>query len=232
MSKDSSKNSFPEIPIIYEDRDILAINKPPGLIVHPDGKTKELVLTDWILEKYPETKDVGEPIKLTSGDVIDRPGIVHRLDRFQARTISKKYYAFVYGMLKDKYGIINQPIGRSSKDFRQWTSGPKVRGELRPAETWYTLIGSKDGYSIVEAEPRTGRTHQIRVHFKFIGHPVICDKLYALGKPEALGFSRTALHAGIIEFNDMRGKKIKISAPFPDDFLKASSEIRIDLPKI
>jgi 23S rRNA pseudouridine1911/1915/1917 synthase len=110
-----------EPEVIYEDKDIIAINKPAGLVVHSDGKTKEKTLTDWLLSKYPEIKGVGEPGKDSNGNEIDRPGIVHRLDRetsgimlvaknhdsflnlknqFKNHEIQKIYHAFVYGVLK------------------------------------------------------------------------------------------------------------------------------------
>lgn len=241
-----------KIEILYEDKDIVAVNKPAGLVVHPDGKTVEPALTDWVLAKYPDAKDVGEPISLSRGGVISRPGIVHRLDRetsgvllvaktkeghtylkelFKTKGLSKRYYAFVHGAIDDRYGVINKPIGRSSKDFRQWTSGPTVRGEVRPAETWYTVVAKKGAYSLVEAEPRTGRTHQIRVHFKAINHPVVGDNLYAPGLGYGLGFKRTALHAHSIVFTNIEGKKISIVSPFPPDFEEAAIEMGINLPK-
>lgn len=233
-----------EINILYEDKDILAINKPAGLIVHSDGKTKEANLTYWILEKYPETKDVGELM----GD-IERPGIVHRLDRdtsgimliaktkeghshlkeqFQSRTIIKKYLAFVYGEVKDDYGIIDRPIGRSSGDFRKWSATRGTRGELREAKTFWTLIARKNGYSLIEAEPKTGRTHQIRVHMKAINYPIVSDSLYSHDKPKSLGFMRTALHSYSIIFKNLEGKEIKIKAPLPNDFMNAIKELGIE----
>ncbi len=233
-----------EINILYEDKDILAVNKPAGLIVHSDGKTKEATLTDWILEKYPETKGVGELM----GDV-ERPGIVHRLDRdtsgviliaktkqghahlkeqFQARTTMKKYIAFVYGEMKDDYGIIDRPIGRSSGDFRKWSATRGTRGEMREAKTFWNLIAKKDGYSLIEAEPKTGRTHQIRVHLKAINYPIVSDALYADNKPKALGFSRIALHSYSIIFKNLQDKEIKVIAPLPDDFMNAIRELGIE----
>lgn len=249
-----------KIPIIYEDKDIVAVDKPAGLVVHPDGKTKEATLTDWILKKYPKTKNVGEPIKITKGKngtadvIIERPGIVHRLDRgtsgvlliaktkkghaclkeqFQNRLTVKKYLAFVHGDLKSAYGIINLPIGKSPSDFRRWSAGRGARGELRPAETWWTLIvtgrpinsGSNEKYSLVEVEPKTGRTHQIRVHFNAIQHPVACDSLYASDKKCALGFKRPALHAESITFTNCVNKKITAQSPLPDDFKNALKEL-------
>lgn len=238
-----------KITILYEDTHIVAIDKPSGLVIHSDGKTVEPLLTDWVLKHYPKTKGVGEPITMTDGTVIDRPGIVHRLDRetsgvmliaktakghaflkeqFQNRTMEKKYLAFVHGELKDQYGIINRPMGRSKSDFRKWSATRGARGELRPAETWWTLIRARGGYSLVEAEPKTGRTHQIRVHFKAINHPVVCDRLYAPDKGCAFGFGRTALHAASISFMNTYGKKITVAAPLPADFKEAMAELGIE----
>ncbi|MES2471089.1 MAG: RluA family pseudouridine synthase [Patescibacteria group bacterium] len=244
---------FEAIKILYEDKDYVVIDKPSGLVVHADGKTDEPVLTDWVLQKYPEAKGVGEPTKLSDGTEIDRPGIVHRIDRetsgvlviaknqkahqalkeqFQERLVHKRYLAFVYGELKDKYGIINRPIGKSKSDFRKWSAQRGARGEMREAETWWELIASHDNFSLIEAEPKTGRTHQIRVHFTAINHPIVMDRLYAANqvsqKPNALGFNRTALHANSIEFTLMNGKKKKVSSPLPEDFKNALKEIRIN----
>lgn len=241
-----------EIPIIYEDKDIVAVNKPAGIVVHPDGRSKGPFLTDWILKNYPKTKNVGEPLETTDFGVIDRPGIVHRLDRdttgviliaktkaghkclkeqFQDRTLTKKYLTFVYGEIKDKFGIIKRPIGRSPNDFRRWSATRGARGELRDAETWFTLLSYRTGFSLLEVEPKTGRTHQIRVHFKALNHPVVCDGLYApekiIEKPNALGFNRNALHAYSIEFTNCAGKKIMVKAPIPDDFKNAIEELGI-----
>lgn len=246
-----------DIPILYEDTHILAINKPAGLVVHADGKTEEPVLTDWILKHFPKAKNVGEPIVTTDGVSISRPGIVHRLDRetsgvlliaktakghahlknqFQEHTIRKKYHAFLYGELTESWGIIDRPIGRSTSDFRKWSATRGARGELRPAQTWWTRIATRRGaednhrFSFIEAEPRTGRTHQIRVHFKAINHPVVCDKLYAAEKLPALGFTRTALHASVVSFSNVAGKQIVVSAPFPADFIHACGELGVEPP--
>ncbi|MEI6057929.1 MAG: RluA family pseudouridine synthase [bacterium] len=267
-----------KIDIIYEDKDYVAVNKPSGLVVHADGKpakvsegvdgetvtvAQEPVLTDWISKHFPETEGVGEPIVMTNGVFIHRPGIVHRLDKgtsgviviaknqkahahlkeqFQARSVSKKYYAFVYGEFEDKYGSINRPIGRSKKDFRKYSAQRGARGEMRPAETWYTVVATRgglddgtgrrsgSGYSFVEVEPKTGRTHQIRVHFKAVNHPIVCDSLYAPERQCALGFGRPALHSYSIEFIKMDGKPVKIVAPLPADFMAACKELAIDAP--
>lgn len=287
---------FPfEIPILYEDEHCLAINKPAGVVVHPDGKAPGPFLTDWILANYPQTKDVGEPIVIEESEsdmqegvaldqkpvgnqnkkTIERPGIVHRIDRdtsgvlliaktaachawlkkqFQDRTIVKKYLAFVYGTLGKKYGVIDLPIGRSRGDFRRWNAERNSRGEMRPATTQYVVLGEFEGeqeegfkrkFSLIEAEPKTGRTHQIRVHFKAVQHPVVGDTLYAESlvkdQPKALGFKRMALHAYSINFTPLVGDvangssnstdRIMIAAPIPADFTSAMKIFGLD-PKV
>ncbi len=231
---------IPEIEILYEDKDFIAINKPAGLIVHADGKTKEPAVTDWIIANYPEIVSVGEPIKTEKGQ-IERPGIVHRIDRetsgvlviaknkeafnflkdkFKNREVSKVYRAFVFGVPKNSRGVIERDIQRSKSDFRKWTAY-SGRGTQRPAITHYRVLSSIPGMSYIEARPKTGRTHQIRVHLSSIGHPIIGDVLYGSRVKDNLGFERTALHAMSVSFTDRNGREIEIKAPLPDDFIKA-----------
>ncbi len=234
------------IPIIYEDKDCLVINKPAGLIVHPDGKTTEESVTSWVLENFPSLKDVGEPLILSSGETIPRPGIVHRLDRetsgalliaktdkafaslkkqFQKRNIEKEYHAFVYGNISQDFGTIDRPIGRSRSDFRQWSAQRGTRGELRPAITRYEVKKRGEDATLVAAQPLTGRTHQIRVHFKAINHPVVSDSLYAPKMPSLLGMDRLALHAYSIGWRSLEGEMRVVTAPYPQDFEGAIQEI-------
>ncbi len=172
----------------------------------------------------------------------ERPGIVHRIDRdtsgvvviaknqiafgclkkrFQKKEVRKIYHTFVYGEIKQDHGWIDRPIGRSKNDFRRWTAERGTRGEMREAITYYFVLKRGKGLTFLEIQPKTGRTHQIRVHLKAIGHPVVCDKLYAPQKETALGFERLALHAKSIEFIDQGGKKIFVEAPYPKDFKSA-----------
>jgi 23S rRNA pseudouridine1911/1915/1917 synthase len=235
----SKKKAGSEIPILYEDEDIVAINKPAGLVVHPDGRTEESSVTDWFVKKYPQAKGVGEKM----GE-IERPGVVHRIDRetsgvlllaktnrghevlkeqFQNRTIDKAYHLFVYGLPKEDRGSINLPIKRSSGDFRKWSAQRGGRGEEREALTYFEVLkrDEENKVSLVEAKPKTGRTHQIRVHMQAIHHPVVGDNLYASGKPAILGFERTALHAKRITFMNVSGESVTVEAPYPPDFEKA-----------
>jgi 23S rRNA pseudouridine1911/1915/1917 synthase len=261
---------LPKIDVLYEDSDIVAINKPAGLMVHPDGRAKGPFITDWVLKEFPRAAKVGEPTRALDGTEILRPGIVHRLDRetsgvlliaktakghaalkqqFQDRSIKKKYVAFVWGDLKEEFGTITRPIGRSGSDFRKYSATRGSRGVEREAETYWTKLAtitvpmkltassgrnmdateSKQRFTLMEAEPRTGRTHQIRVHFSAIQHPVVGDTLYAPNRPMMLGFDRTALHARSIEFTNTKGEKTKIIAPLPKDFKKACTELGIEV---
>lgn len=228
--------------VLFENEEVLAVNKPAGLVVHPDGRGKEETLVDWILSTYPVIRGVGEPLKLASGIVVDRPGIVHRLDKetsgvlliaktqdsylflkrqFLKHDIKKKYHAFVYGSMKGARGTIDRPIGRSQNDFRKKSAARDLGDDARPATTrWYTLLSGEDA-TFVEAQPITGRTHQIRVHFHAIGHPVLCDPLYATGRKPMYGMNRLALHAKSITFRVPGGKEQEVVAAYPPDFVRA-----------
>jgi 23S rRNA pseudouridine1911/1915/1917 synthase len=227
--------------ILYEDDDIVVIDKPAGLVVHPDGRTDEPSVSEWFVSVYPESKEVGEKL----GD-IERPGVVHRIDRetsgvlllaktkighkalkeqFQKREIEKVYHFFVYGSLKDDRGTINLPIGRSVSNFKKRSAERGAKGEKREAITYFQVLkrSSDPNVTFIEAKPKTGRTHQIRVHFKALHHPVVCDKLYASKKPCLLGFNRLALHARAITFKAVSDKPVTIEAPYPEDFQHALS---------
>jgi len=234
-----------DITVLYEDNDILAVNKPAGIIVHSDGRTKEKTVVDWVIAHYPEIKGVGEHSLETEDAPIDRSGIVHRIDRetsgvlliaknneayeflkdkFKNREISKVYRAFVVGVPRDPRGIIDREIKRSKTDFRKWTSF-KGRGVSREATTQYRVIGSGNGIGYLELRPKTGRTHQIRVHLSSIGHPILCDTLYGARGVHNMGFDRVALHAYSVSFVGVDGKEIEVIAPFPDDFKHAEKEL-------
>jgi len=231
-----------EPEILYEDEEIVAIAKPPGVMTHPDGHSKEETASDWFLRAYPRSADVGETQVLKDGTEIARPGIVHRLDRdtsgvlvfakapdaharlkaaFQEREAKKTYLALVYGTPKERKGAIEFSIGRSRKDFRLRSAQPKARGTLRDALTRYEVVSDIGTHALVKAMPETGRTHQIRVHLKAIHHPVVCDPLYAPGRPCDLGLSRLGLHAYGLEIPKADGGRILITAPVPPDMKEA-----------
>lgn len=230
------------IDIIFENEDVIVINKPSGLVVHSDGKTNEPTVCDWALEHVPEIKGVGEPLELFDGRIIDRPGIVHRLDRetsgvmilaknqesfkylkeqFKERKTEKIYNAFVYDPFKETEGVIDRPIGKSKKDFRQWSAQRGARGKMREAITEYVVLKNRSDSSFLEVRPKTGRTHQIRVHMKAINHPVVGDRLYAPKREAILGFGRLALHARSLEIMLPNGEQKRFEALLPADFEKA-----------
>ena len=141
--------------------------------------------------------------------------------QFQNHEIKKIYHAFVVGELKTTRGTIDRPIGRSAKDFRMKSAQRGARGEMREAVTDYKVIFKSSGYSFVEITPKTGRTHQIRVHFKAISYPLVADSLYAPKHQNTIGFQRLALHSYEIIFLDLKGKSHKVVTPYPDDFNQA-----------
>lgn len=233
------------ITILFENEDIVAINKPSGLMVHAGGKKNTPTLADWILERYPHLSEVGEAGRYDDTEIV-RPGIVHRLDeetsgvlivaktkesyayfkqQFKDRLIEKEYHAFVWGHFKEATGTISAAVGRSA-DPRRRLAGRGVRGQLREAVTSWSVIEQffdelGDQFSFVQLFPKTGRTHQLRVHMKYIQRPICSDHLYAPYKREALGFSRVALHARKISFTDRTGSRHEIEAPYPADFKDA-----------
>jgi 23S rRNA pseudouridine1911/1915/1917 synthase len=229
-----------ELPILYEDADIVVVNKPSGVMVHPDGHTTEETASDWFAKAYPASKEVGETQRLKDGTEIMRPGVVHRLDRetsgvlvfaktpeahaflkeaFQNREVHKTYIAFTYGAPKEEKGTIEFSIGRSRKDFRLRSAQPKAKGTLREAITRYQVLGTDEGgkHGLLKVMPETGRTHQIRVHLKAIHHPVVCDALYAPKQACDLGFNRLGLHAYQLDLPMPSGGRKTFTSPVPPD---------------
>lgn len=232
--------------VIYEDADIIVINKPAGLAVHADGRHERVTLVDWLSTRYPDLKGVGEEQTLADGTIIDRPGIVHRIDRetsgliivartqkafdslkkqFGKREVKKTYRAFVYGVINDERGIIDKPIG-SSRGGKGPRSALVPKGEMREAQTMFRVIERGEGVTYVEVFPKTGRTHQIRVHFAAIQKPIVADRLYAPTRPPILGFTRLALHAFGVTFKHPSGGQVSFEAPLPADFVQAEAKLR------
>jgi 23S rRNA pseudouridine1911/1915/1917 synthase len=242
-----------KIAILYEDADVLVINKPAGLVVHDDGVTVEPTVVEWFLHRAPEAHGVGETLRDKAGQLLERSGVVHRLDRdtsgvlllaktatahahlkqqFQERTVRKEYRAFVYGRLNDRWGTINRPIGRSAKDHRRWSAERGAKGQLREAITDFERIGmgefAGESFSYVLLRPKTGRTHQLRCHLRAIDRPIVGDQLYAAHKVETsnnLGLNRLALHAYTLELTLPNGERERFMAPVPFVFELAAERI-------
>jgi len=234
-----------ELPILFENDAIVAVHKPAGVMTHPDGHSTEESVSDWFAARYPESATVGETQRLVSGEEIARPGVVHRLDRdtsgvlvlcktnaahaflkeaFKGREVEKTYLAITYGVPKEREGVIDFPIGRSRKDFRMRSAQPKAKGLLRDAITHYKVVSDIGTHALIEIRPRTGRTHQIRVHLKAIHHPIVCDSLYASNHKSALSLTRLALHAYELSLPLMDGTRTTITAPIPPDMKEAIAQ--------
>jgi 23S rRNA pseudouridine1911/1915/1917 synthase len=223
-----------EFKIIYEDGDLLAIDKPPGLVGFPEeDNQKEKTLIDDLLEKFPDLKNVGEP---------PRYGLAHRLDKdtsgilliaknnesltslqkqFESREISKKYIALVAGKVNQNSGRIESLIGRSQQNRqKQKVYLPNEPGSenKREATTDYQVLKRLENYTLVEVAPKTGRKHQIRVHFAYIGHPIAGDKLYGF-KNQACpkGLKRQFLHAAYLKIKSIGGKELELRSELPED---------------
>ncbi|MBU0999317.1 RluA family pseudouridine synthase [Patescibacteria group bacterium] len=217
-----------KIKILYEDSNILAIEKPSGILVHPDERSEEKTILDLFLKKYPKIKIVHRLDKETSGVMLlAKSDRVHEFlkKQFQNREVKKTYVAIVSGFVKNDHGFINKPIGRSPKDFRRYLSGRGARGKMREAITEYKVLkrfeDKKYGkFTYLEIKPKTGRTHQIRVHLKYLNHPVVCDSLYNPNNPCLKSLKRLALHAKSIEFKNLKGETLKVESAIPKEFKK------------
>lgn len=224
--------------IIFENQDFLVIEKPAGTLVH-STKHNEKSLIDWLIKRYPKIVSVGEDKT--------RPGIVHRLDReasglliiaknqksfeyfkklFQEHKIKKGYLALVYGELKEKRGLIDKPIGIVSSSIKRSTAARKMK-EVKNAITEYEVIKTfeyaKEKFSFLQVFPKTGRTHQIRVHLASIGHPIVGDKIYGRKKEKIK--SRLFLHAFLLEFVSLEGSILRLESDLQGDLTKILAEI-------
>jgi 23S rRNA pseudouridine1911/1915/1917 synthase len=217
------------LEILFEDDDLIVINKPAGLVVHPGAGHREHTLVNALLNHCGALSGIGGK---------ERPGIVHRLDKetsgclviakndathrdlskqFAARTVEKIYLALVAGKLPKTTGVIEEKIGRHPV-HRKRMSATTLRG--RAAKTDYRVVRSSDRASLVECRLHSGRTHQLRVHLHHVGHPVLGDKIYAPRR--AKDFPRQMLHAWKLGFRHPRAEEWRsFEAPLPDDFATA-----------
>lgn len=226
------------LEILFEDDDIVAVNKPAGMIVHPGAGAEKGTLVAALLHHFGGVEGlstIGAPL---------RPGIVHRLDKgtsgavviartdaahlnlaeqFRSRRVEKTYIALLHGKVKGESGRIELPVAR---DLRRRSRMTARRREGREARTDWRVRLSMDNLSLIEADLHTGRTHQIRVHFSALGSPVVGDTLYGAPRQERIhsellpGLGRNFLHAARIGFAHPRtGKPVEIRAPLPAELL-------------
>ncbi|MFA5392548.1 MAG: RluA family pseudouridine synthase [Candidatus Paceibacterota bacterium] len=228
-------NLTPEPKILYENQDFLVIDKPAGVNTHPTLKNiNEPSIASWFCYHYPQIKKVGED-KL-------RPGIVHRLDKdtsgvliltknnstfsyfkklFFLREIKKKYLALVKGEINKEEGIIEFELTRSSASGKRKIVLPhkgKNTKKTKVALTFYKIMKRYKGYTLLKVEPKTGRTHQIRIHLASIGFPVAGDKIYGFKETSKKIFKRQMLHAQAISFLTPNSEFLEIEAQMPTDF--------------
>ena len=212
------------VSVVYEDDDILIINKSVGMVVHPAcGHWSGTLLNALVgrSQQHYTPLLVHRLDKDTSGVMIvaKNERAKHSLvAQFQKRVIKKVYYAIVCGVIHERRGRIDAPLGRSAQDRKKIEVGPLAR---KPAITEFKVVGRGPGVTLVEAYPLTGRTHQIRSHFAFIGHPVAGDVVYG-GAIEIEGqvFTRHMLHAGSITFtHPAKSKTVTFTVPLPPDMV-------------
>lgn len=209
--------------VIEETKDYLIVDKPAGLTVHATAARKHGTLVNLLLSHYPLIREVGEP---------HRPGVVHRLDRdvsgcmivaktekayeylkkqFADRRVNKEYTALVFGPVKDAAGTINANVGRNRKGRMA------VKADGLDAITHYEVLGRGKKTTLLKIKTETGRMHQIRVHLKYISHPIVGDSLYA-PKDAKVRPGRLMLHASRIEFTDLQGNLVAYESPLPVEF--------------
>lgn len=222
------------LDIVYQDKDLAVINKPQGLTVHPANGVNTDTLVNALLFYIKDLSGINGVL---------RPGIVHRLDKdtsgllviakndsahvelqrqIQIKECRRIYWALLEGIVKQDGGVIDQPIGRSKSDRKKMDVVP----DGRQAITHYTVLERFDKYTLVRFELKTGRTHQIRVHAKYIGHPVVGDKTYGY-KNCRFNLAGQLLHAETLEFtHPTTGERMSFTAPIPDYFEKALKLLR------
>jgi 23S rRNA pseudouridine1911/1915/1917 synthase len=206
-----------EISVIYQDQNILVLNKPSGMVVHPFDFSNEKTVLDFLQENYPEVLNIQNTFSLQDTREINLGGIVHKLDRdtsgvlvvaktqeafdelkgqFRNHQTQKEYVALVEGLVKEDAFVIDSPLGRSRKDFRQSTNPEKPRGELREAITEVEVLERRSEATLVKLIPKTGRTHQLRAHMNSIGHSIVGDVAYG----STINSERIMLHASKLKF--------------------------------
>ncbi len=223
------------LQIIYEDADIIVVDKPAGMVVHPAHGHRSGTLVNALLAHCPDLAGIGGRL---------RPGIVHRLDKdtsgiivvakndaahrhlqrqFKQRLVEKTYLALTEGRLPAAHGVIDAPIGRDPKQRKRMAA---VSSGGREAQTAYVVREFLTGHTFVEARPITGRTHQVRVHFAAIGHPLVGDRVYGHRKQPLLA-SRHFLHAARLTFSlPSTAERVEFVSDLPSDLTRVLDSLR------
>ena len=224
------------LEIVYEDEDVAVINKPKGLVVHPAAGHQDDTLVNGLLYA------MGDSLSGINGEL--RPGIVHRIDKdtsgllaiakndlahtvlasqLKDHSMARTYEAIVCGSFRENSGTVDAPIGRHPTDRKKMCV---TQRNSKPAVTHWEVVERFRGYTHIRCRLETGRTHQIRVHMAYIGHPILGDTVYGHKKPE-LGQSSQCLHAGALCFRHPRdGRPILVFAPLPDYFQQVLEKLR------
>ena len=240
------------LDILFEDDQVIVVNKPPGMVVHPSTGHWQGTLASALVYRFEQLSDSGGS---------HRPGIIHRLDRdtsgciivarnnrahahiagqFAARTVSKAYLAIVTGTPEKDRDIIDKPIGMHPRQ-REKMAVRADHSTSRDAESFYEVLDRFKGHSLLRIQPKTGRTHQVRVHLSFIGHPVLCDTMYGSlstvhgrdirpdlqATGDSVILARQALHAASITFSHpVTEKPLSIEAELPSDMREVLDLLR------
>lgn len=224
------------LDIVYEDADVLVVNKPKGLVVHPAAGHEDGTLVNALLHHC------GESLSGINGE--KRPGIVHRIDmdtsgllivakndfahrslsdQLKDHTLRRTYECIVRGGFREDSGTVNAPIGRDPRDRKRMAVTER---NSRPAVTHWTVLARYGQYTHLQCRLETGRTHQIRVHMAYINHPIAGDPLYGVRKPE-LGLTSQCLHARALTFRHPRtGEEITVTCPLPEEFERALEKLK------
>ena len=224
------------LEIVYEDEDVAVINKPKGLVVHPAAGHQDDTLVNGLLYA------MGDSLSGINGEL--RPGIVHRIDKdtsgllaiakndlahtvlasqLKDHSMARTYEAIVCGSFREDSGTVDAPIGRHPTDRKKMCV---TQRNSKPAVTHWEVVERFRGYTHIRCRLETGRTHQIRVHMAYIGHPILGDTVYGHKKPE-LGQSSQCLHAGALCFRHPRdGRPVLVFAPLPDYFQQVLEKLR------
>ena len=224
------------LDVVYEDADVLVVNKPKGLVVHPAAGHEDGTLVNALLHHC------GESLSGINGE--KRPGIVHRIDmdtsgllivakndfahrslsdQLKDHTLRRTYECIVRGGFREDSGTVNAPIGRDPRDRKRMAVTER---NSRPAVTHWTVLARYGQYTHLQCRLETGRTHQIRVHMAYINHPIAGDPLYGVRKPE-LGLTSQCLHARALTFRHPRtGEEITVTCPLPEEFERALEKLK------